>query len=82
MAADGSRAMLAVDVTTRSEFTMGPPRELFRGQHSFVATSTGYDVTPNAQRFVMTVNTSEVPPPVTELHVVLNWFDELERVVH
>jgi len=78
---DGSRAMLVVDVTTRPEFTKSPPRELFRWQGSNVATSTGYDVTPDGQRFVMTVDTREEPPPVTELHVVLNWFDELERVV-
>ena len=78
--ADGSRSMLVVDVTTRPEFTKSTPRELFRWQGSNVATSTGYDVTPDGQRFVMTADTREVPPPVTELHVVLNWFDELERV--
>ena len=78
---DGSRAMLAVDVTTRPKFTKTPPRELFRSHKGGVATSTGYDVTPNAQRFVMTIPTTEVPPTVTELHVVLNWFDELERLV-
>ncbi len=29
----------------------------------------------------MAVDTREVPPPVKELYVVLNWFDELERIV-
>ncbi len=29
----------------------------------------------------MAVDTREVPPPVKELHVVLNCFDELERIV-
>ena len=36
-----------------------------------------YDVTANGERFLMVVSGDTS----TELHVVLNWFDELERLV-
>jgi len=72
---------LAVDVTTPPEFTHEPaPRAVslarrLRGNHY------GVRCDPGRSTFVMAVDTREVPPPVKELYVVLNWFDELERIV-
>jgi hypothetical protein len=37
------------------------------------------DIGPNDDGFTMVVNKAQ--PPATELHVVLNWFEELNRLV-
>jgi hypothetical protein len=38
-----------------------------------------YDVTSDSQRFVLIRGLDS--PPVREIHVVLNWFEELKRLV-
>ena len=70
-------SMMSVAVTPG---TIETPQLLFERSQIRDASLTGvanYDVTANGERFLMVVsgNTS------TELHVVLNWFDELERLV-
>ena len=40
----------------------------------------GYDLTPNDQKFLM-VKESEQESTVTQINVVLNWFEELKRLV-
>ena len=68
---------MAVDVKTGSAFSVTPPRLLFSGPFVNVP-GPSYDVGPDG-RFVMI----EGPPeaPVTRFNVVLNWFDELRRLV-
>jgi eukaryotic-like serine/threonine-protein kinase len=68
---------MAVNVTTSSEFSATPPRLLFTGPYVNVP-GPSYDVGPDG-RFVLI----EGPPeaPVTRLNVVLNWFDDLRRLV-
>ena len=39
-----------------------------------------YDVTPDGQRFVM-VQAAEQEAGATQINVVLNWFEELKRLV-
>jgi hypothetical protein len=73
-------ALMVVDVALGDDFAASRPRELFDGD--FVVDNTGhpyYDVAPDGQSFVM----SQTPrdEPLTEIQVVLNWFDELERLV-
>ena len=68
--------MMAVDVQTTPAFRVGAPRLLFEGHYS-----AGYDVSPDGKRFLM------LKPPVAQsagpaqLHVVVNWFEELRRRV-
>jgi len=60
-------------------FGAGTPRLLFEG--SYQRSSGGsafYDVTPDGQRFVM-VQAQETGS--TQIHVILNWFEELKRLV-
>jgi hypothetical protein len=38
-----------------------------------------YDVSPDGKSFVMIQERRD--EPLTEIHVVLHWFDELERLV-
>jgi serine/threonine-protein kinase len=69
---------VSVNTTARgSEFSATPPRLLFTGPYVNVP-GPSYDVGPDG-RFVMI----EGPPeaPVTHLNVVLNWLDELRRLV-
>ena len=69
-------ALMAVTVTATDEIRLGKPRRLFerRFLHRF-------DVTPDGQRFVMVIPNESAPPPPTQLNLVLNWDEELNRLV-
>ena len=74
--------MMGVDITTEGGFLPGKPRQLFEG--SYVRSSAGYvranyDVSPDGQRFLMLKSVEQKPAPQTQIHVVLNWSDELNR---
>ena len=72
--------MLAVSTTTEGDFRAGKPTLLFEGSFQTRAGSTtNYDVSADGQEFVM-IRSEESPAP-PQIHVVLNWFDELKRLV-
>ncbi|MEE8326649.1 MAG: protein kinase [candidate division NC10 bacterium] len=77
-----STQMMVVPVETEPEFQAGTPQVLFEGQYRSDQGDAHYDVTPDGQRFLMIKESSgdsgESPP---ELIVVLNWFEELKRLV-
>jgi len=64
------RALMAVDVGTTPDFHAGTPVKLFDSPNLL------YDVMPDG-RFLM--RTISPLPPVTELEVVVNWFQELRK---
>ena len=77
--------MMAVQVDVAGGFTFEPPRRLFDGQMYMNldrASQRGvptYDVHPNGDRFLMVRDPEEQISQ--EIHVVVNWFEELaERV--
>jgi len=71
--------MMAVDVTTQPAFSAGTPRKLFEGQYVESPTgSTGYSISPDGQRFLR-IQTSVPEPPLTQINIVLNWFEELKQ---
>jgi len=74
--------MMAVDVATQPNFSAGKPRILFRDDyvHSPV-TSPDYDVSRDAQRFLMLKTVDPVQPAPTQINIVLNWFEELRQRV-
>ena len=74
--------MKAVEIVTDPVLRVGMPRQLFEGGYIGGSPCRGYDVTPDGQRFLM-VGEGEPPPhePVTQINVVLNWFEELKRRV-
>jgi serine/threonine-protein kinase len=72
--------MMAVDIVTEPEFTPANPRMLFEGKYLFGGFARSYDITPDDQQFVM-VKASEQESPPTQINVVLNWFEELKRLV-
>lgn len=73
--------VFGVPVATTPSFALGRPRALFQGDFEFdpgrAAAIPNYDVAPDGQNFVM-VRTDRSAS--TELHLVLNWFRELERL--
>ena len=73
--------MMAVDITTEPTFRAGTPRLLFEGryQQSTQGFLPYYDVTADSQRFVMVQR--QQGAGATPIHVVLNWFEELKRLV-
>jgi len=72
--------MMVVTIETEPEFKAGVPKELFKGQFRGSATFFGhsYDLAPDG-RFLMIQESQESIPPA--IHVVLNWFEELKRLV-
>ena len=77
---ENGQRMMAVDITTEPAFNAGKPRLLFEGRYDTRRTigyGANYDVTANGQRFVM-IRGEEGQG---QINVVLNWFEELKRLV-
>ncbi len=74
--------MMAVTVRTETDFSAENPRVLFEGAYlsNFFYTAD-YDVTPDGQRFVMIQPLEQSKSGPLEINVVLNWFEELKRLV-
>lgn len=72
--------MIAVPVTSQPTFSAGKPTVLFEGDYlasPFPATGVTYDVSRDGQRFLMV----KEEPSATQINVVVNWFEELKRLV-
>ncbi len=69
--------MMVVSVQTDTTFKAEKPRLLFEGsyRYSFTNVTSNYDVTADGQQFVM------VNEETSQINVVLNWFEELKRLV-
>jgi hypothetical protein len=73
--------MMAVNITTGPTFTATKPQLLFEAPFDDGKMGTaGYDISLDGQRFLM-VQPTELEPPRTQIHVVLNWFQELKQRV-
>ena len=74
----GSKMMVAA-VQTEPSFSVVKPRLLFEGSYVFSQFSPGkqyYDISPDGQQFVMIKEAGQA-----QINVVLNWFEELKRLV-
>ena len=75
--------MMAVAIETESdpELSVGTPALLFEGR--FLPgpnwARRNYDISPDGQRFLMIQREQDLVP--TEIIVILNWFEELKRLV-
>ncbi len=71
--------MMVVSVQTEPIFKAESPRLLFEGTYILGAFdwASNYDISPNGERFLM-LRQAEVQ---TQIIVVLNWFEELKRLV-
>jgi len=81
--------MMVVAVTLQPRFNAGKPRLLWTGHYSHGmsgscgppgTTSSNYDVTPDGQRFLKITDSEQDATP-TQVNVVLNWVEEVKRVV-
>jgi WD40-like Beta Propeller Repeat len=74
--------MMAVEVSTSDGFMKANPKQLWElpeAQFAVTTPTTGFDVTPDGQRFLNTTRTIATPPAPKQITVVLNWFDELRQ---
>jgi Tol biopolymer transport system component len=72
--------MMVVDVTLEPTFSVGKPRLLFSGDYQLDgAGHPSYDISPDGQRFLMEQDAGG--EALTEIRVVLNWTEELKRLV-
>jgi hypothetical protein len=70
--------MMAVEIATQPSFSPGKPRLLFQGPYVPTVITFPYcDVSPDGQRFLM-LKASEQNTSLTQIVVVLNWFEELK----
>jgi serine/threonine-protein kinase len=69
-------AMMVVNIQTEPTFTAGSPVVLFTGRYTSTLV-VNYDISPDGQRFLM-IKEEEGPG---QINVVLNWFEELKRLV-
>ena len=75
--------MMVVPVETEPTFKVGKSEELFEGSYTVSTTNPGYlqyyDISPDGQRFLMIKK--ELLQEEAQINVVLNWFEELKRLV-
>ncbi len=73
--------MMAVDIKTQPTLRPGTLRQLFEGPYRRTPTESTahYDVSADGQRFLMIKE--EQQEAGTQINVVLNWFEELKRLV-
>jgi Tol biopolymer transport system component len=69
--------LMAVPVSFSPTFSAGQPRQLYAGRYrASPNTTTGYDISPDGQRFLR-VQQGYPDVAVTRIEVVLNWFSRL-----
>jgi serine/threonine-protein kinase len=75
------RKMMAVEVQTTPAFRAGVPKMLFERNFPATGAPASYDVTADGKRFLMLKEQAERQGAPDQLHVVVNWFEELRRRV-
>jgi Tol biopolymer transport system component len=75
-----SQAIMAVDIRVHPELAADVPRLLFEWPIG-LGYSRDYDVARDGQRFVVLSETDSRQESRPRIHLVLNWFEELERLV-
>lgn len=71
----------AVDIRIDGGLSAGKPRLLFEAPMLISGgVSRAWDLSPNGQRFLMVIRDEVKPVPVIEMVLVVNWFQELQRL--
>jgi dipeptidyl aminopeptidase/acylaminoacyl peptidase len=74
--------MMAVDVGTTPTLAVSKPKQIFEGEYEpTLVSAANYDVSPDGQRFLMLKAARVQDEAPTQISVVLNWFEELKRLV-
>jgi Tol biopolymer transport system component len=77
-------AFFSASVRSLSPFQVDTPRLLFEtkfGEYDSTGPTRGWDVSADGQRFLLVRPVAPTDKPVTVMHVVLNWTEELKRLV-
>jgi len=80
---DGQQ-FLSATIVSLSPFRTVTPRVLFKagpGEYDSTVPARAWDVTADGQRFLLLKNVATGDKPVSVMHVVLNWAEELQRLV-
>jgi hypothetical protein len=73
--------MMSVSLSLQPTLTAATPRVLFEAQHALTSGHLQeYDVSPDGSRFLMIRGSAQEETP-SQIRIVLNWFDELKRLV-
>jgi Tol biopolymer transport system component len=73
--------MMVVEIQTSPVFRAGIPKMLFeKNRGAIVYPDSGNDVSPDGKRFLMVQQEAAPQAPRDQLHVVVNWFEELRRL--
>jgi Tol biopolymer transport system component len=75
--------ILSAAIRSLSPFRVAPPRVVFEGplgQYDSTAPGRSWDISADGQRFLLAQVVPSTDKPVTALHVVLNWTEELKRL--
>ena len=78
---NGDKMMVAA-FETKPTFAPAKPRLVFEGHYEtgLFSFHPNYDVSPDGQRFLM-IKASEQESAATQINVVVNWSEELKRLV-
>lgn len=73
--------MMVVSIETEPTFSYEKPKVLFSG--SYVRAQRNFDISPDGKRFLMIKEATPILEPSArdEITVVLNWAEELKRLV-
>jgi serine/threonine-protein kinase len=80
----GGQQFLSAAIRSLSPFQADTPRLLFEakfGEYDSTAPERSWDVSADGQRFLLLRSVESTDKPVTVMHVVLNWTEELKRLV-
>ena len=72
--------MMVVDVNPGKPIRLSRARSLFEDSYEHLGIGPSYDVLPDGQHFVM-IEVDREASRVTHINVVMNWFEELKRLV-
>ena len=79
----GEKTMVVSIQTQDQTLTAGSPKILFEGRYVSHSTPAGfqyYDISPDGKRFLM-LKEGELSEAQGQINVILNWFEELKRLV-
>jgi Tol biopolymer transport system component len=70
----------AADIVPGPPISTSKPRVLFSGKYQTLGGITNYDVSLDDQRFLLVQILPLTDAPITRLHVVLNWLDQMHAL--
>jgi hypothetical protein len=81
---EGGQLFFSAAVLSLGPFRTEPPRLMFQAktfEYDTTAPERSWDVSADGKRFLLVKTAPVTDKPVTAMHVVLNWSQELERLV-